>query len=46
MAHDRGVCIHYKFEGEGGCDLGKKCEFWGHCQTCKSWKRKPGAKPP
>ena len=46
MARDRGVCIHYQFEGEGGCDLGKKCEFWGHCQTCQSWKRKPGAKPP
>ena len=46
MSHDRGVCIHYKFEGEGGCDLGKECKFWGHCQTCKTWKRKPGAKPP
>ena len=31
---ERGLCIHYQFEGEGGCDLGKKCEFWGHCQTC------------
>lgn len=46
MSHDRGVCIHYKFEGKGGCDLGKKCKFWGHCQTCKTWKRKSGAKPP
>lgn len=43
MAHDRGVCIHYIHEHN--CDLGKDCEFWGHCQTCPSWKRKPGAKP-
>ena len=46
MAKDRGTCIHYKFEGKGGCDLNKKCEYWGHCQTCPTWKRKPGAKPP
>ena len=44
MAKDRGVCIHYICEHN--CDLGKECEFWGHCQTCPSWKRKPGAQPP
>lgn len=44
MAKDRGVCIHYICEHN--CDLGKECEFWGHCQTCPTWKRKPGAKPP
>ena len=44
MAKDRGVCIHYICEHN--CDLGKECEFWGHCQTCPTWKRKPGAKSP
>ena len=45
MAKTREIaCVHYLCEGN--CDLGKKCEFWGHCQTCKTWKRKPGAKPP
>ena len=44
MAKDRGVCIHYICEHN--CDLGKECEFWGHCQTCPTWKRKPGAQPP
>ena len=37
------VCIHYKAKGE--CDLGKKAEFYGLCQTCPSYKKKPGAKP-
>ena len=44
MAKERGVCIHYKYEG--CCDLGKDCEFWGHCQTCPTWKKKPGSLPP
>ena len=43
MSKERGVCIHYQYEG--CCDLGKECEFWGHCQTCQSWKKKPGAGP-
>ena len=43
MAKDRGLCIHYL--NEGNCDLGKECSFWGHCQTCPTWKRKPGVKP-
>ena len=37
------VCIHYV--NEGTCDLGKKCSFYGHCQNCKTYKKKPGAKP-
>lgn len=37
------VCIHYI--NEGTCDLGKKCSFYGHCQTCKTYKKKPGASP-
>jgi hypothetical protein len=37
------VCIHYKAKGE--CDLGKDAEFYGLCQTCPSYKKKPGAKP-
>ena len=44
MSKERGVCIHYKYEG--CCDLGKNCEFWGHCQTCRTWKKKPGSLPP
>lgn len=43
MAHERGLCIHYQYEG--CCDLGKECSFWGHCQTCPTWKQKPGAGP-
>ena len=37
------VCIHYKAKGE--CDLDKDAEFYGLCQTCPSYKKKPGAKP-
>lgn len=37
------VCIHYKAKGE--CDLSKKAEFYGLCQTCPSYKKKSGAKP-
>ena len=44
MARDRGVCIHSQFEGDGGCDFGKKCEFWGHCQTCPSHAPRRGCK--
>ena len=44
MSKERGVCIHYKYEG--CCDLGKNCEFCGHCQTCRTWKKKPGSLPP
>lgn len=43
MAKDRTVCTHYLYEG--GCALGKDSEFWGLCQTCPSWCKKPGAKP-
>ena len=41
MSKERGVCIHYRYEG--CCDLGKNCEFWGHCQTCPSHRPKKGA---
>ena len=37
------VCIHYICNGK--CDLGKEAEFYGLCQTCPAWKKKPGAKP-
>lgn len=37
------ACIHYI--NEGTCALGKKCEFYGHCQTCKTYKKTPGGKP-
>ena len=37
------VCIHYMAAGE--CDLGKKAEFYGHCQTCPTYKKKKGMKP-
>ena len=37
------VCIHYIHKGK--CDLGKEAEFYGLCQTCPNYKKKPGAKP-
>ena len=37
------ACIHYK--NEGNCDLGKECSFYGHCQNCSTYKKRPGAKP-
>ena len=37
------VCIHYI--NKGNCDLGKNAEFYGLCQTCPSYSKKPGAKP-
>ena len=37
------VCIHYI--NKGNCDLGKCAEFYGLCQTCPQYKKKPGAKP-
>ena len=35
------ACVHYR--AERVCDLGKDCEFWGHCQTCPSHRPKKGA---
>lgn len=44
MAKERLIaCQHYV--NEGNCDLGKECAFWGHCQTCKTYKATPGGKP-
>ena len=37
------VCVHYI--NKGNCDLGKDAEFYGLCQTCPSYRKKPGAKP-
>lgn len=37
------ACIHYKYHG--CCDLGKNADFYGHCQTCLTYKKLPGAKP-
>ena len=36
-------CIHYICEGN--CDLGKQGTFRKKCQTCTTYKKKPGAKP-
>ena len=36
-------CIHYL--NEGNCDLGRKGEFYGSCQTCSAYKRKPHSRP-
>lgn len=44
MAKERGQCVHYL--NEHNCELGKECEYWGHCQTCPKWVRKPGARNP
>lgn len=35
--------IHYICEGN--CDLGKEGTFRHQCQTCKTYKKKPGGKP-
>lgn len=44
MAKTREIqCIHYV--NEKNCDLGKGGEFYGCCQTCRSYKKKPGAIP-
>lgn len=37
------VCIHYIHHEN--CDLGKKADFYGLCQTCPQYKFKPGSKP-
>lgn len=37
------ACIHYV--NHGTCDLGKKADFYGLCQTCPTWKPKPGSLP-
>lgn len=37
------ACVHYV--NEGNCNLGKDCAFYGHCQTCKTYKKLPGGKP-
>ena len=44
MAKTREIaCQHYKYEG--CCDLGKKAEFRGHCQTCPSYSALKGGRP-
>ena len=44
MAKTREIpCIHYKCKGE--CDLGKKAEFYGLCQTCPSYSPLRHGKP-
>lgn len=43
MAKTREIaCIHYVCNGK--CDLGKEADFYGHCQTCKTYRAKPGGK--
>lgn len=37
------VCIHYR--AEENCDLGKKAEFRGHCQTCPTYSALKGGRP-
>ena len=37
------VCIHYI--SKGNCDLNKNAEFYGLCQTCPQYRKKPGSKP-
>lgn len=44
MAKTREIaCIHYVCNGK--CDLDKEADFYGHCQTCKTYRAKPGGKP-
>ena len=37
------VCIHYI--SKGNCDLGKNAKFYGLCQTCPQYRKRPGSKP-
>lgn len=37
------ACQHYIHEHN--CDLGKEAEFYGHCQTCKTYSAKRGGCP-
>ena len=37
------VCVHYI--NKGNCDLGKNAEFYGLCQTCPQYRKRPGSKP-
>lgn len=44
MAKTREIqCIHYVCEHN--CNLGKDACFYGLCQTCPTYKQKPGGKP-
>ena len=44
MAKTREIqCIHYLYENN--CALGKEGSFYGKCQTCNNYKKKPGAQP-
>lgn len=44
MARVREIqCIHYICHSK--CALDKEADFYGHCQTCPTYKKKPGAKP-
>lgn len=36
------ACIHYL--AEKNCDLGKEGTFRHYCQTCKTYKPKPGGR--
>jgi len=36
-------CKHYI--NEGNCALGKRGQFYGSCQTCGSYVKKPGSRP-
>ena len=41
MAKTREIaCVSYVCEGN--CNLGKDATFYGHCQTCKSYRKTPG----
>ena len=37
------ACQHYKCHGS--CALGKDADFYGHCQTCKTYSAQKGGKP-
>lgn len=44
MAKTREIqCVHYI--NEGNCALGRGGEFYGTCQTCRNYKKKPNARP-
>ena len=44
MAKTREIaCVHYICEGQ--CALDKDATFYGHCQTCKTYRKVAGGKP-
>lgn len=44
MAKDREIPCKF-YECKHSCTLGKDADFYGLCQTCPSYIKRPGSKP-